>query len=254
MVTTHDIGTNAPDLTVFNTLIPQDRPTSSRKLSLPPQYHDKNVFIYVDQGKSLGTLNGDGPLITDPTQAILVVTLSKSGHQKVLLVVRINALIDHVCSTGTDVHLPWDEWGRNAVIMEDRRPPGFGSPICVHGTHLVMVSTMQYQNGLMGYHRVRTFDFGRRGCGALPFWDDKGGGTERKALFLDGNEFEFEVAGVGSMTILRSLGNGNFFQVSCLFHSAETVPLTETWQDIGGWPRFGRRFGSLGIDLRTFFV
>jgi len=192
---------------------------NSRRFSLLPQYHDRDHLTFSNRDRPLVTLNSGGPLITDPTQAILVVVLSKSGHQNVLLVVRINALIERVCSTHTDVHIPWDEWGRNAVIMEDRRPPGLGLPIYVHGTHLVMVSSIPYRNDLRDCHRVRTFDFGRRRCGALPFWDEEGGGAERKALFLDGNEFEFEVAGVRNMTMLRSLDNGDFFQVSCLSHS-----------------------------------
>ena len=236
MVTTRDTGTNAPGFIVFNTLIPQDHPMSSRRFSLPPQYHDRDHLVFVDRDRPLGALNSDEPITTDPTQTILVIKLSKFGYRNIFLVVRINALIEHVCSTRTDAHLPWDEWGRNAVIMEDR-PPGSGLPIYVHGTHLAMVSTMPYRNGLTDCHRVRTFDFGRRRCGALPFWDEEGGGTERKASFLDGSEFVFEAAGVRNMAMLGSvgsLGNGNFFQVSYLSIPQQRRRRLRLWQDIGG--------------------
>ena len=218
VVTTRDTRTNALKFTVFNTLIPQDHPTSSRRFSLPQQYQDREPHVFVDRDRPLGTLNSDAPLITDPTQAILVVKLSKLGHRRVFLVVRINALIDHACSTRADAHLPWDEWGRDVVITEDQ-PSGSNSLVYVHGTHLVLLSTEPHRSGLMAYYRVRTFDFGRRGCGALPFWDEEGGGAERKALIFDGSEFVFETVGVRNMRMLRSVGspgNGNFFRVSYL--------------------------------------
>jgi hypothetical protein len=51
---------------------------SSRRLDLPPQYEpDGSAFIHVDQDRSLGTPDKDGPVITDPTQAILVIKLTK---------------------------------------------------------------------------------------------------------------------------------------------------------------------------------
>ena len=252
MVATHDAGTNAPELTVFNTLTPQDRPMSSRKFSLPSQYHDKNFFIHVDQDRSLGTLNSDGPLITDPTQAILVIEITKSSHRNALLVVRVQALIDQVCSARTDARIPWDEWGRGVVVMENS-PSGLGQPIYVHGTHLVMVSRMPDRGGPMDCHRVRTFDFGRRGCGALPF-SDEAGGAARKALFLDGNEFVFEVGGVGNVAMLGSVGNGNFFQVSYLSIPQRRHRRLRLWQDIEELSQFERHFGRLGIDLRIFLV
>jgi len=219
MITTRDTGTDTPVFTVFDTLIPQDHPTSSRRFSLPPQYRDREPFVFVDRDRPLGTLNSDGPLTTDPTQAILVVKLSKLGRRNVLLVVRMTALIEHVCSTRSNALLPWDEWGRNAVIMEDCRPSGFVLPIYVHGTHLVMVSIIPCQNGLINCNSVRTFDFGRRRRGALSFWDEEGGGAERKALFFDGSEFAFEAARVRDTAMsgdVGSLGNGNFFQVNYL--------------------------------------
>jgi len=220
MVPTHDTGTNVPEFIVFNTLIPQDHPMNSRWFSLPPQYHDRNPITFFDRDRSLGTLNSDGPIIADPTQAILVVRFSKPDHRDVLLVVRMQALIEHVCSARADVHIPWNEWGRGAVVMEGSL---FFYKIYVHGTHLVMV-TLWPEHGLR--YRVRTFDFSRHGCGDLPLWDDKVSRAERVALFSDGTESTFEEAGRnGRVTsgIMGSQGNGNFYQVSYLSHSAAAV-------------------------------
>jgi len=189
--------------------------------------------VFVDRDRPLGTLNSDGPLTTDPTQAILVVKLSKLRSRNVFLIVRISALVGHVYSMRSDAHLPWDEWGRNAVIMEDQ-PSDSGLSTYVHGTHLVMVSIIPRQNDPVVCHRVRTFDFGRRRCGALPFWDEEGNGAERKALFLGGSEFILEVARVGSMVMSRwvgSLGNGNFFQVNYLSILRQRCHRLRLWKD-----------------------
>ena len=224
MLATRDTGTGSLQFIVFNTLIPQDCPMSSRRLDLPPQYDsDRCALIHVDQDRSLGTLDRDGPIITDPTQAILVVKLTKLYHGDVLLVVRIQPLIECVCSPRTGAHIPWDEWGRDAVIMENP-VSRYGLDVYVHGTHLVLLE-IPYQFVQRGCPRVRTFDFCRHGCSALPLWH-KGGGAERKALFLDGSEFVLEATGAGVATPwggTGSQGDGNFFQVSYLSHSAVTV-------------------------------
>lgn len=233
MLTTRDSGTGSLQFIVFNTLIPQDRPMSSRRLDLPPQYDsDRSALIYVDQDRSLGKLNRDGPVITDPTQAILVVKLTKLYHGDVLLVVRIQPLIERVCSTGTGANIPWDEWGRDAVIMENP-VLRYGLDVHVHGTHLVLLE-MPYQFVQRGCPRIRTFDFGRRGRSVLPLLD-KSGGAERKALFSDGGEFVLEATGVGVTTPWGGTGshrNGSFFQASCLSHSAVTTSWAKTFQGI----------------------
>lgn len=234
MITARDTVTDAPKFTVYNTLIPQDHPMSSRTFVLPPVYHDRVPRIHADRDRSLGTPNRDGPLITDPTQAILVLELLKSRHEhSILLVVQIQPLIDRVCSTRTDVHIPWDEWGRGSVIIE--KPPRYGSFIHIHGTHLVALETpYHWQRGRRGYPRVRVFDFSRNGRSALPLRDGEGGGTERKVMFSDGSEFvleadEFKVddddASWGNM---GSQGDGTFFLVSCSSHFVAVVSLAET--------------------------
>ena len=226
--TTRDPGTGSTQFIVFNTLVPQDHPMSSRRLNLPPQYDtDRDAHMHADQDRSLGTLDRDRPIKTDPSQEILVVRLTKLYHGDILFVVRIQPLIECVCSTRTDVHIPWDEWGRGAVTIENRLRYGFD--VYIHGTRLVLLETLRHHRLTQGL-RVRTFDFGRRACSALPLWDQDGGAV-RKTSFSDGSEFVLEATGTrppipwGST---GSQGDGNFFQVSYLSDSAVTTSQAET--------------------------
>jgi len=217
IVPTRYTGIDPPELIVFNTLIPQDYPRNAREFSLPPRYDsDYYALIHVDRDRYLGILDKDMPLITDPTQAILVVEVSRPMRRSVLLIVRMQALIEHVCSPRTDVQVPWDEWGRGAVIMENQ-PFDHRLPIHVHGVHVVVLKT-QSRDGRRHEHLIRTFNFGRRRYGSLPLLDTEGDGTERRALFEDGKEFTLE-ADMFSWGGMQSLGDGTFFHpVSYLSH------------------------------------
>lgn len=85
----------------------------------------------------------------------------------------------------------------------------YDSPICVHGTHLMVLKTPSW-HGLSDYNRVHTFDFGWRGCGALPL---EGDGPERRAVFEDGRELTLDESGdVTWWGGMRSLGDGNLFR------------------------------------------
>jgi len=56
-----------------------------------------------------------------------------------------------------------------------------------HGVHVVV--KIPSWHGLSDCNRVRTFDFGRHGRGALPCWGEDGGKTERMAVFAGGQGF-----------------------------------------------------------------
>jgi len=194
---------------VFDTLIPQGCPGNSRRFSLPPRYGSEYYsVVHVDRDRYLGKLDKDVPFITDPTQAILVVEVLRPMRQSVSLVVRMQALIEKVCSTRTDDHIPWDEWGRGVTIMKSPRGPRF--PIHVHGTHVVVLTSLDDR-------RVHVFDFGRRGGGSLSLLDREDGGEKRRVLFEDGREFILEVDNI-SWGGVQSLGNGAFF------HSVSYLP------------------------------
>jgi len=211
MVSARYTDTHPPELIVFDTLIPQGCPGNSRRFSLPPRYGSEYYsVVHVDRDRYLGKLDKDVPFITDPTQAILVVEVLRPMRRSVSLVVRMQALIENVCSTCTDDHIPWDEWGRGAAIMESPRGPR--SPIHVHGTHVVVLAMRSLYDC-----RVHVFDFGRRRRGSLPLLDRGDGGAKRRVLFEDGREFILEADQI-SWDGVQSLGNGAFF------HSVSYLP------------------------------
>jgi len=164
----------------------------------------------------LGALDRDVPFITDPTQAIIAMELSGPGYH-VLLVVRTQVLIEHVCSRRTNAHVPWDEWGRSVVIMgiSPTRPRPF---IYVHGTHVAVLGTWSWDNPMKEYF-VRTFDLGRRGFCVLSLRSE----MICEDWSEDGKGLVFEVAGGGDVDLwgeVQSLGNGRFLkQVSYFFDS-----------------------------------
>ena len=62
--------------------------------------------------------------------------------------------------------------------------------------------------------RLRTFDFSRQSCGILPFC-----GTERRALFEDGQNISLQGGEDMSEWRLGWLSDGNFvYLVSCFHH------------------------------------
>jgi hypothetical protein len=217
MVLTYDNPMEVPELVVFNTFFPQDDPSNSRRFSIPSEPHDWDVCIHVDCDRHLGTPNMDDPLIADPAQAILVVELAGSRDPSVLVVVRTQALIEYACSPHADFDVPWDVWGKGAVVMEI---PNHGNSIStfVHGTKVVMQVSADVQPGS---ERIHTFDFSRWGCGSLRRLNEGGGGTEREALFKDGRSFEFEGSeGTSPWASLESLGDGSlFYPVSRFYRS-----------------------------------
>jgi len=107
-----------------------------------------------------------------------------------------------------DLEVPWNEWGRGAVVMNTPQA-SYDSPICVHGTRLMVLKTPSW-HGLSDYNRIRTFDFGRRGCSILPLLDE---GPERRAVFENGQELTLDESGhVAWWGGMRSLGDGNLFR------------------------------------------
>ena len=117
----------------------------SRRLNLPSQYDtDRDAHIHVDRGRSLGTPDRDGPIITGPAQAILVVRLTKLYYGNVLFVLRIQPLIERVCSSRTDADIPWDEWGRGAAII-DNLQSRYGFDVYIHGTRLVSLEILHHR-------------------------------------------------------------------------------------------------------------
>ena len=217
MAFTYNRLTGEPDLVVFNTLIPQDHPSNTRWFRLPSWLHGWDAFKHVDSNMHLGTPSMDDPFVADPAQAILVVELVGGSDPSVFVVLQTQALIECACSPRADFNVPWDDWGKGAVIMEIL---SYGNiiPTFVHGTKVVMQVSTDVQPRSNSIH---TFDFSRRGCSSLQLLREEGGRTERKALLKDGWSFEFEGSGgMSSWNILEPLGDGSlFYSVSCFYRS-----------------------------------
>lgn len=189
------------ELFVFNTLVPQDHPRSLRRFRIPPGYCGRTIRISLDRDSSLGTVNRDGPLIIDPTQAVLVVSLSSrlTGRQD-FLILRTRALIEHACSMRADVRIPWSEWGRDAVTVEI---PTYGSYFTTtHGARVLVIRSTR-----LGYRDIRVFDFSRRGGTTLPLSGGSDGGTERMSVFKGGRSCVFAGHDGISQWDPRSLGD-----------------------------------------------
>jgi hypothetical protein len=217
MMLTYDNPTEGPELVVFNTLIPQDDPSNSRRFSLPLGPYDQYARIYIDHNRHLGTPGVDEPLVADPAQAIFVMEFLNSRNLFVLVVARTQALIDHACSPRADSHVPWDEWGKGAVFME---VPEHRNPIStfVHGTKVMVREPTDFRPGHPSY-RIYTFDFSLRGRSSLKLVNEEGGRTERVASFEDALGFEVEASeGMSLWDSLESLGDGNLFYLASRFY------------------------------------
>ena len=81
IVVSHNKYSSDDALTVFNTLVPKDDPRSFRRFRLPPKYLERDAYAHLDRGKSLRTASRDGHLV-DPTQAILVISISAGPGTK----------------------------------------------------------------------------------------------------------------------------------------------------------------------------
>lgn len=212
---------------MFNTLILQDHPGNVRRLGLPRRFHEWTAKIQVDHDRLLGAMNSDEPLIVDPAQAVLVVELTGGLESPVFLAVRMRTLIEQMCSTRADSYVPWDEWGRDAVVMEV--PALHGTPcVFVHGAQVVVVQ--DYVGGSWDWlwrYIVQTVDFSLQGRSYIPVWGG-GSGTEKRVLLKSDGCFILELVDGGHLSNLRSLSDGGlFFLVSWLFQSAGAMPSSD---------------------------
>ena len=210
-----------PEITLFDTLVPRGNPVSSGRFLVPPRCYDWFPTVFVDDDQCTGTRDRDRPLTTDPAQAVFVLRLGGPQGLCIWLIVRIQTLVERVCSMGADTCVPWDEWGRGAVVMDvshvsRRDTPHSGPYPLVHGTHVIMVerSTAPGIDGC--YHHLRTFDFGRRGWSALPLCDADDG-VERRVAFESGRNFLLQGNEEMNEWAFYSLGDGRLMYLVSRF-------------------------------------
>lgn len=193
------------ELIVFDTLIPEDCPGSLLRLGLPQRFHNRAAYIRADHDRSLGTLNGDEPLIADPAQAVLVLEIMSGRGPQALLIVRMQALAEQMRLTRTGSCVPWDEWSGDGVVVEI--PTGDSDrEVFVHGAQVVVVWGPH-----VGDWDVQTFDFSRRGRSCLPLL---GGGGGIKSTRL-GNHRDLICRPDGCIYpwLLKSLSDGSIFHL-----------------------------------------
>ena len=202
------------ELVVFNTLIPQGHPGHLQRLAFPPEFRGKRANIRIDHGWNTGTLNRDEVLLLDPAQAVLIMELGGRPEPLVLLVIRIQALIEQTYSTRADLSVPLDEWGRNAAVIS---VPTNHSRILytfIHGAQVIFVQTSIFGRlDLRGGYHVRTFDFSWRGRGSLPLRGGAGG-TKRMLQFEDGVYVRFEPDdSIDPWDVLQSSNDGSLIHL-----------------------------------------
>ena len=192
------------ELTMFNTLVPQDHPGYMRRLAFP--FHHKHADMHLDHDRDLGTPNDDEGLLPDPAQAVLVIDLWSDREPRVLIVVRTQVLVEQVYSMRADSPVPWDEWGRDAVVIEVQNDGDHTMFTFVHGAQVTIGRA--FSPLALGAYDVRTFDFSQRGRYSLPF--QGGPDAERRVLFEDGVNVKFEPDdGIGPWGGLKPLSDGS---------------------------------------------
>jgi len=253
---------NAPDpeFALFDTLVPCNHQAGLRQFSVPQLYYGWSPTLHIDDDRYLGTRDRlDSPLTTDPAQAILVIKLANPHGPRVLLIVRIQTLIERAYSMSPDALVPWEEWGRGVAVMEVPGSPrtGDSSYPLIQGVRAIW-ATMYSTPGLKEY-LIRTFDFSRRGWSTLPLLD-QGSGTERKASFEEGRQFVLQGYQEMDEWGFESLGGGRFMHLvsrSCRCRGRGTLmpghrtitPVRNVCCTFGSWfetplPHYPRRPGS----------
>ena len=187
MIVSTPANAPVPEFTLFDTVAPRNHPAASRQFRVPSRYRDCTTFVHVDCDRCLGVPDRDRYLTVDPTQAIFVAELVSSRGPRVLLIVRMQTLFEHVRSATTDACVPWDVWGSGAVVLET--PPRDGAncrphPL-VHGAHMIAVQRSTIPGADGSHHSIYTSNFSRRGWSVLPLCKE-GSGVERRVAFKDG--------------------------------------------------------------------
>ena len=197
------------ELLVFNTLTSQDDPRNLRRFKFPQKYYGRGISLHLDCDRTLGTVNRDGPLIVDPSQAILIVGISSThGGPGILFVLRTQTLIDYACSMRADVQIPWDDWGKGSVTMENLIEPY--DCIAIHGARMLVIRRTHWEDERP---RVYVFDLGRRGRTRLSLPDGNSSGAKGRVMVKDGRSCALEAAdrkcwwGPRSLTLGDSVGS-----------------------------------------------
>ena len=122
---------------MFDTLTPRDHPGHLKLLEYPLKFRNKLPHILVN--RRLGTPDKDEAFLADPAQAVIVIELVGGLGPPNLLVVPTLALIEQTNSEHAGSHVPWDEWGRDAVVIEVPNDDGYRISTFVYGAQVMIV-------------------------------------------------------------------------------------------------------------------
>ena len=213
MIYTPKYTEDPPEFTLVDTFVPeQDRPTNFRRFRLPPEYRRSRPSVTFDASIWLGKPHQDEPLIVDPTQAFILLRPSTYDESAdVVVVLRIQALVEQACLIGAGTHIPWRELERNAIIVE---LPAVYEDFFIQGVHLIHKTFDSNGGDDPPCLCIRTFDFSRRGCNALR---DADGETVGPAWHEGGQEVILERSGIVPGDSFGPLGNGAFYHLVCGF-------------------------------------
>ena len=167
----------------------------------------------------------------------------------VLLIMRIQTLIEHARLTSTDAYVPWDVWGRDTVIVGGvPMLSGAHSGLCplVQGVYVIVVGTDDTPDANASHPHLilRTFDLSRWGRSVLG-----GGRAELKVLVEDGGQLS--LPGVEGL-IQRgfdSLGNRKFMYMVRYFRFWRICGGLMLWEELLSWSR--GCIARLGVDLSS---
>ena len=210
MIFTLILTENPPEFMLFNSLVSQNDLRSLRRFRVSQRYRNWFPSVIIDRGMSLGTLSQNEPLIVDPGQAFIVLRFFRDEVPTlVFIILRAQALIKHSCSMSTDTYIPWEGWGKDAVIIEI---PTLHLKFYVQGAQIIEAKMRRVPGGGMEHICLRTFDFSKWGCSTLrsegcvvvpTAWYEGG-----RDLFLGGRENveeqEFDSPGSGTFCYLVS--------------------------------------------------
>lgn len=207
------------ELIVVDTLIPQDHPGNLRRLEVPDLFCYRVARVHFDHDRPLGTLSMDDPLIADPAQSVFVVECVETWGDLPLLVVKMEALIKQTHSTRADSSVPWDGWGKDAVIMEVPWGDDWLFTF-VHGAQVEVVRMHCLYGDTVGGgwagewdYSIYTLDFSRRGGSSLRPWRGGAGRSSMNTLSEDDARIRCQpergVEWVISRKGLRSLSDGS---------------------------------------------
>lgn len=201
---------------MVNTLIPQDHPENLLRLGVPRQFYHRNATIHIDRDRPLGTPSMEEPLIADPAQSVIALEREGSWGPLALFVVRMQALIEQTCPAQAGSRVPWEEWGRDAVVVE---VPAEHTPqsTFVHGAQVVVTwitYTADEDSVPNWYYLVFTLDLGLRGGSSLRRW--RGGADRAEVNRLPGDRGAIRCQpdhGMDTLKGLGSLSDGTLFHL-----------------------------------------